>query len=62
MHIPYANRTADVDLPAKPGQPKITVKAVIDDFRDQLPSNFNDLFEAFALLSPRKVRDLPHSF
>ena len=56
MRIPYANRTADVDLPAKPGQPKVTVKAVIDDFRSQLPSNFTDLFEAFVLLSPRKVR------
>ena len=56
MRIPYANRTADVDLPAKPDQPKVTVKAVIDDFRSQLPSNFTDLFEAFVLLLPWKVR------
>ena len=56
MRIPYANRTADVDLLAKPGQPKVTVKAVIDDFRAQLPSNFTDLFEAFVLLLPRQVR------
>ena len=35
---------------------KVTVKVVIDAFRDQLPSNFAELFEAFVLLSPRKVR------
>ena len=56
MRIPFANRTADVDLPAAPGQPKVTVRAVIDSFREQLPSNFSNLFEAFVLLSPRKVR------
>lgn len=56
MRIPFANRTADVDLPAVPGQPKVTIKSVIDDFRAQLPSNFEMLFEAFVLLSPRKVR------
>lgn len=56
MRIPFANRTADVDLPAAPGQPKITIKNVIDDFRAQVPSNFTALFEAFVLLSPRKVR------
>ena len=56
MRIPFANRTADVDLPAVPGQPKVTVKAVIDAFRDQVPNNFEALFEAFVLLSPRKVR------
>ena len=56
MRIPFANRTADVDLPAVPGQPKVTVKAVIDSFRDQVPNNFEALFEAFVLLSPRKVR------
>ena len=56
MRIPFTNRTADVDLPAAPGQPKVTVRAIIDSFREQLPSNFSDLFEAFVLLSPRKVR------
>ena len=56
MRIPFANRTADVDLSAVPVQPKVTVKVVIDDFREQLPSNFSELFEAFVLLSPRKVR------
>ena len=56
MRIPFANRTADVDLPVAPGQPKVTVKIVIDAFREQLPSNFAELFEAFVLLSPRKVR------
>ena len=55
MRIPFANRTADVDLPVAPGQPKVTVKIVIDAFREQLPSNFAELFEAFVLLSPRKV-------
>ena len=55
MRIPFANRTADVDLPAAPGQPKVTIKAIIDDFRVQVPSNFTALFEAF-VLSPRKVR------
>ena len=33
MRIPFANRTANVDLPAVPGQPKVTVRAVIDAFR-----------------------------
>ena len=56
MRIPFANRTADVDLPFTVGQPKITVKSIIDDFRSQLPSNFEGLFEAFVLLSPKKVR------
>lgn len=56
MRIPFANRTADIDLPAAPGQPKVTVKSVIDAFREQVPNNFEALFEAFVLLSPRKVR------
>ena len=60
MRIPYANRTADVVCRTAdvglPGQPKVTVKAVTDDFRAKLPSNFTDFFEAFVLLSPRKVR------
>ena len=47
MRIPFANRTADVDLPAVQGQPKVTVKAVIDAFRDQVPHDFETLFEAF---------------
>ena len=56
MRIPFANRTADVELPAAPRQQKVTVKSIIDDFRSQLPSNFEALFEAFVLLSPKKVR------
>ena len=56
MRIPFANRTADVDLPAVQGQPKVTVKAVFDAFRDQVSRDFETLFEAFVLLSPRKVR------
>jgi hypothetical protein len=56
MRIPFANRTADVDLPVIEGQPKVNVKAIVDSFRDQVPSNFEALFEAFVLLSPRKVR------
>ena len=52
MRIPFANRTADIDLPVVQGQPKATVKSVIDVFREQVPNNF----EAFVLLSPRKVR------
>ena len=55
MRIPFANRTADVELPAAPRQQKVTVKSIIDDFRSQLPSNFEALFEAFVLLSPKKV-------
>ena len=55
MRISFANRTADADLPAVPGQPKVTVRAVIDTFRDQVPRDFGTLFEAFVLLSPRKV-------
>ena len=47
MRIPFANRTADVDLPAVPGQPKVTVRAVIDAFRDQVLRDFETLFEAF---------------
>ena len=56
MKIPYANRTVDIDLPSVEGQPKITVKGIIDDFSKQLPENFNTLLEAFVLLSPRRVR------
>ena len=56
MRIPFANRTADVELSAAPRQQKVTVKSIIDDFRSQLPSNFEALFEAFVLLSPKKVR------
>ena len=56
MRIRSSNRTADVDLSAVPRQPKVTVKVVIDDFREQLPSNFSELFEAFVLLLPHKVR------
>ena len=56
MRIPFANRTADVELPATPRQQKVTVKSIIDEFRSQLPSNFEALFEAFVLLSPKKVR------
>ena len=56
MRIPFANRTADVDLPAAPGQGKVTVKQVIDSFQGQVPDNFANIFEAFVLLSPRKVR------
>ena len=46
----------DVELPFTVAQPKITVKSIIDDFRSQLPSNFEGLFEAFVFLSPKKVR------
>jgi len=56
MKIPYANRTVDIDLPSIEGQPKITVKGIIDDFLTQLPNNFTTLLEAFLLLSPRRVR------
>ena len=50
MRIPFANRTADVDLPAVPGQPKVTVRAVIDALRDQVPRDFETLPEAFVFL------------
>ena len=53
---PFANHTVDVELPFTVAQPKITVKSIIDDFRSQLPSNFEGLFEAFVFLSPKKVR------
>ena len=43
-------------MPVTPGQAKVTVKSVIDSFREQLPDHFSDLFEAFVPLSPRKVR------
>ena len=56
MRIPFANRMADIDLPVVQGQPKATVKSVIDVFREQVPNNFEELFEAFVFLSPRKVR------
>ena len=56
MRIPFANRTADIDLPVVQGQPKATIKSVIDVFREQVPNNFEALFEAFVLLSSRKVR------
>lgn len=56
MRIPYANRTADVELPVVEGQPKVTVKLIIDSFRGHFPSNFIELFEAFVLMSPKRVR------
>ena len=39
MRVPYANRTADVELPAVAGQPRVTVKSIIDDFKTQMPDN-----------------------
>ena len=56
MKVPYANRTVTVDLPSVEGQPKITVKSIIDDFCQQMPTNFNTLLEAFVLISARQVR------
>ena len=56
MKIPFANRTVDVDLPYVDGQPRVTVKGVMDEFLKQMPENFNTLLEAFVLLSPRRVR------
>ena len=61
MRIPFANQTADVDLPAAPGQGKVTMKQIIDSFQGQVPENFLEIFEAFVLLSPRKVRVTFHS-
>ena len=52
MRIPFANRTADVLIPAVAGQPKVTVKSVIDEFQQQFPEGFRELFEAFVLLFP----------
>ena len=54
--VPFANRTADVDLPFSDGQARVTVKVVIDDFKAQMPEYFTDVLEAFVLLSPRLVR------
>ena len=51
MHIPFANWTADVVIPAVAGQPKETVKSVIDEFQHQFPEGFRELFEAFVLPS-----------
>ncbi|CAB4035367.1 zinc finger CCHC domain-containing 3-like [Paramuricea clavata] len=56
MKIPYANRTVDIDLPVVAGQPRLTVKSVMDEFLGQMPDNFSTLLEAFVLLSPRRVR------
>ena len=56
MHIPFANWMADVVIPAVAGQPKETVKSVIDEFQHQFPEGFRELFEAFVLPSPRLVR------
>lgn len=56
MKIPYANRTIDIDLPQGKGSPKIAVKEVVDDFFAQLKDNFNSLFEAVVMMSPRTAR------
>ena len=48
MRIPFANRTADVDFPAVPGQLKVTIKTVIGSFREHVSSNFE-----FVFLPPR---------
>ena len=57
-NIPYSNRTIDVLLPqlAFEGNPRATVKGIIDDFHGQLKDNFNTLLEAFVLLGPQRVR------
>ena len=56
MKIPFSNRTVDVELPNTQGQAKVTVKNIMEDFHRQTGDNFPKLFEAFVLLSPRKVR------
>ena len=45
-----------VELPNTQGQAKVTVKNIMEDFHRQTGDNFPKLFEAFVLLSPRKVR------
>ena len=40
MRIPFANRTADVDLPVVQGQPNVTVKTII-----LLGNRFSDNFD-----------------
>ena len=55
MHIPFANRTADILIPAVAGLPKVMIKSVIDEFQCQFPKGFQELFKAFVLLSPRLV-------
>ncbi|CAB3986639.1 Transposon TX1 uncharacterized 149 kDa [Paramuricea clavata] len=56
MKIPFSNRTVDVELPNTQGQAKVTVKNIMEDFHRQMGDDFPTLFEAFVLLSPRKVR------
>ena len=56
MKIPFSNRTVGVELPNTQGQAKVTVKNIMEDFHRQTGDNFPKLFEAFVLLSPRKVR------
>ena len=56
MKIPFSNRTVDVELPNTQAQAKVTVKNIMEDFHRQTGDNFPRLFEAFVLLSPRKVR------
>ena len=55
--IPYSNRTADVQLPrlSREGQPRVTVKGLIDDFEAQLGDFFPNI-EALVLLGQTKVR------
>ena len=55
MKIPFSNRTLDVELPNTQGQAKVTVKNIMEDFHRQTGDNFPKLFEAFVLLSPRKL-------
>ncbi|CAB4020357.1 Hypothetical predicted protein, partial [Paramuricea clavata] len=56
MKIPLSNRMVDVELPNTQGQAMVTVKNIMEDFHRQTGENFPKLFEAFVLLSARKIR------
>ena len=56
MQALFASRTADVKLPAVTGQPRVTLNAVNDDFKNQMLDNFATVVETLVLLSPRSFR------
>ena len=56
MKIHFSNGKVDVELPNTKGQAKVTVKNIMANFHRQMGDNFPKLFEAFVLLSSRKVR------
>ena len=53
--IPFINRTSDAVLSDRLDARQVNVREVIDEFKSQCES-FSDLFEAFVLIAPGRIR------